>query len=233
MPILFGAAPFGLIYGVLATGAGLPPAQALAMSSVVFAGSAQFIGAGLIGAGAPGPVVVLTTLIVNLRHMLYSASLAPHVRRLSPAWKAVLAYLLTDEAYAVAILNYEQPTDPTNKHWYFLGAGLALWATWQLSSAAGIYLGGQIPASWGLDFTLALTFIGLVAPALRDRAAVLAAASAGLTAVLTFGLPLKLGLFLSAAVGIAAGLLAEAWWPEKKTNDEGRTTKGPVSERVE
>jgi 4-azaleucine resistance transporter AzlC len=189
------------------------------MSTLVFAGSAQFIGAGLIGAGAPGPVVVLTTFVVNLRHMLYSASLAPHLRRLSPAWKAVLAYLLTDEAYAVVFLNYEQPTDPTNKHWYYLGAGLALWTAWQISSAAGIYLGRQIPPSWGLDFTLALTFIGLVAPALRDRAAVLAAASAGLTAVLTFGLPLKLGLFLAAAVGIAAGMLAEEWWPEKKTLD--------------
>jgi len=190
------------------------------MSSVVFAGSAKFIGAGLIGAGAPGPVVVLTTLVVNLRHMLYSASLAPHLRRLSPAWKAVLAYLLTDEAYVVAILNYEQPSEPTNKHWYFLGAGLALWTAWQISSAAGIYLGRQIPPSWGLDFTLALTFIGLVVPALRDRAAVLAAVSAGLTAVLTLGLPFRLGLFSAAAVGIATGLLAEALWAEKKTDDE-------------
>jgi len=195
------------------------------MSSVVFAGSAQFIGAGLLGAGAPGPVVVLTTLVVNLRHMLYSASLAPHLRRLSPAWKALLAYLLTDEAYVVAILNYEQPSDPTNKHWYFLGAGLALWTAWQISSAAGIYLGRQIPPSWGLDFTLALTFIGLVVPALRDRAAVLAALSAGLTAVLTLGLPFRLGLFLAAAVGIATGLMAEALWAEKKTKDERRRTE--------
>jgi 4-azaleucine resistance transporter AzlC len=218
VPILFGAAPFGLIYGVLASGAGLPPAQALAMSSVVFAGSAQFIGAGLIGAGVPGPVLVLTTFVVNLRHVLYSASLAPYLRRLSPVWKVVLAYLLTDEAYAVVILNYEQATKLTNKHWYFLGAGLALWTTWQLASAAGIFLGRQIPASWSLDFTLALTFIGLVVPALRDRPAVLAAVSAGLTAVLAAGLPLKLGLFLAAAVGIAVGLLAEELRPARKTN---------------
>src|SRR5258707_4919342 len=111
VPILFGAAPFGLIYGVLASGAGLPPALALAMSSVVFAGSAQFIAAGLIGAGVPGPLLVLTTFVVNLRHMLYSASLAPYLRRLSPAWKWILAYLLTDEAYAVVTLNYERPSD--------------------------------------------------------------------------------------------------------------------------
>jgi len=223
VPILFGAAPFGLIYGVLASGAGLPPALALAMSSLVFAGSAQFIAAGLIGAGVPGPVLVLTTFVVNLRHMLYSASLAPYLRRLSPAWKWVLAYLLTDEAYVVAILNYERPTGSTNKHWYFLGAGMVLWTTWQTSSAVGIFLGRQVPASWSLDFTLALTFIGLVVPALRDRATVLAAVSAGLTAVLAFALPLKLGLFLAAAVGITAGLLAEELWPTMKTNKEGRT----------
>jgi 4-azaleucine resistance transporter AzlC len=228
VPILFGAAPFGLIYGVLATGAGLPPAPALAMSWLVFAGSAQFIGAGLIGAGAPMAVVVLTTFVVNLRHMLYSASLAPHMRRLSPAWKALLAYLLTDEAFAVTILNYEQPGEAGDKHWYFLGAGLALWTTWQLFSAAGIYLGRQIPPSWGLDFTLALTFIGLVVPALRDRAAVLAAASAGLTAVLANGLPLKLGLFVAAAVGIAVGMLAESWSAPKKAREEARATEAEV-----
>ena len=220
VPILFGAAPFGLIYGVLASGAGLPPAPALAMSSIVFAGSAQFIAAGLMGAGVPGPVLVLTTFVVNLRHMLYSASLAPYLRRLSPAWKMVLAYLLTDEAYAVAISNYERPTELDNKHWYFLGAGLALWTTWQISSAAGIFLGRQVPPSWSLDFTLALTVIGLVVPAVRDRPALLAALSAGLTAVLASGLPFKLGLFIAATVGITVGLLAEQRWPPKAIQAE-------------
>ncbi len=208
-PILLGVAPFGLIYGVLASSAGLPPALAFAMSPIVFAGSAQFIAAGLMGAGVPGVVLVLTTLVVNLRHMLYSASLAPHLRRLSPAWKGLLAYLMTDEAYAVVITHYERPTDPANKHWYYLGAGLTLWTTWQVSSAAGVLLGAQVPASWSLDFTLALTFIGLVVPALRDRSGLTAAATAGLAAVLGAGLPLKLGLFVAAAVGIAAGLLVE------------------------
>jgi len=223
VPILVGVAPFGLIYGVLANAAGMPPGPALAMSSVVFAGSAQFIGAGLIGACAPGAVIVLTTLVVNLRHMLYSASLAPYLRRLSPAWKIILAYLLTDEAYAVAILNYERPTALDNKHWYFLGAGVALWTTWQASSAAGIFLGRQVPPSWGLDFTLALTFIGLVVPAVRDRPALLAALSAGLTAVLASGLPFKLGLFLAATVGIVVGLLAEQLWPSQTSPDAEHT----------
>ncbi len=231
IPILFGVAPFGLIYGVLASSVGLPPSLALAMSSIVFAGSAQFIAAGLIGGGVPGVVLVLTTFVVNLRHMLYSASVAPYLRRLSPAWKVVLAYLMTDEAYAVAITHYEHPTELTHKHWFFLGAGLALWTTWQLSSGAGIFLGAQVPAGWSLDFTLALTFVGLVVPALRDRASLAAAVSAGLAAVLAAGLPLKLGLFAAAAAGIGVGLLVETLWPARPNRrDERRRTDDELTE---
>jgi len=210
LPILIGVIPWGLIYGVIAIGAGLPPAAALAMSSIVFAGSAQLIGAELLGGGVPGPVIVLTTLVVNLRHMLYSASVAPYLKHLSNRWKWVLAYLMTDEAYVVMISNYQRPTDLTYKHWFALGAGLILWTSWQLSSAAGIFLGGRIPASWSLDFTLALTFIGLLMPALGDRASVVAAAAAGLVALLAFDLPLKLGLIVAAGIGITAGLTVES-----------------------
>ena len=210
LPILLGVAPFGLIFGVVALAAGLPPAAALAMSSIVFAGSAQFIGAQLIGAGAPGLVIALTTLVVNLRHILYSAALAPYLKHLSTGWKWLLSYLLTDEAYVVTILHYEAPGELKHKHWFFLGAGLALWTTWQLSTAAGIFLGAQVPASWSLDFTLGLTFIGIVIPALRDRPAVAAALAAGLTAVLAYFLPLQLGLMLAAVVGITVGLAVES-----------------------
>ena len=111
LPILLGVIPFGLIYGVLASGAGLPASLSLAMSSIVFAGSAQFIAAQLIGAGTPALVLILTTLVVNLRHMLYSASVAPYVKHLRPPWKWLLAYLLTDEAYAVTILHYQEADD--------------------------------------------------------------------------------------------------------------------------
>jgi len=210
LPILFGVIPFGLIYGVVAVSAGLPPVLAYAMSCVVFAGSAQFIGARLIGAGVPGVVIVLTTFVVNLRHMLYSASLAPHLRHLSRGWKWLLAYLLTDEAYAVTILHYDRPANLANKHWFYLGAGLTLWSCWQVSTAAGVFLGAQVPASWGLDFTLAVSFIGLVVTALRDRAAVAAAVAAGVTAALAHPLEYRLGLLVAALVGILVGMAVEA-----------------------
>ena len=211
LPILLGVAPFGMIYGVLALAAGLPPATAQAMSSVVFAGSAQFIAAQLVHGGSPAVVVVLTVAVVNLRHALYSASVAPYVKHLSAGWKALLAYLLTDEAYAVAIGRYlrdgERAQPSPHRHWYFLGAGLTLWGCWQVSTAVGVFLGGRVPASWSLDFTLPLTFIALVVPALRDRAAVAAAAAAGLLGVLGAGLPYKLGLLVAAVAGIATGLV--------------------------
>jgi len=217
LPILLGVVPFGMIYGVLALSAGIPPAAAQAMSAIVFAGSSQFIAAQLVASGSPTVLIVLTIGVVNLRHALYSASIAPYLKKLSPAWKWLLSYLLTDEAYAVSITHYQKgnPNAELNtassdwRHWYFLGAGLALWSTWQISTALGIFLGQQVPASWSLDFTLPLTFLALVVPALSDRSSVAAALAAGLAAVLFFSLPFKLGLILAGLVGISVGLWSE------------------------
>ncbi len=207
--MLLGALPFGMIYGVAAISAGIPASIAQAMSSIVFAGSAQFVMVQLIASGTPALVVILTGFIVNIRHMLYSASISPHTRMLHPLWKWLLAYLLTDEAYGVSILHYQKPGDDKQKRWYFLGGGLALWTTWQLSTAAGIFLGGHIPANWSLDFASTLTFIALVVPALKDRISTSAALTAALTALLVIALPLKLGIALAALVGIAVGLTLE------------------------
>ena len=214
LPLLLGVFPFGMIYGVLALGAGLAPAPAQAMSSILFAGSAQFMTAQLAGSATPWLVMVVTVFVINLRHALYSASVAPYMRGLSPLWKGLLAYLLTDEAYAVIITRYQRGGALQNAHWYFLGAGLTLWTGWQLSTALGIFLGTQIPSSWMLDFSLALTFIALVVPGLKDRPAVLAALSAGLMALAAYSLPYKLGLILAALVGIGVGTWSEAKWPK-------------------
>lgn len=218
LPLLIGVIPFGMIYGVVALNAGISPGTAQAMSTIVFAGSAQFVAAQLIGTGTPAIVIVATVAIVNLRHALYSASVAPHLKKKSSFWKWGLAYLLTDEAYAMSITHYQQASDnpsaqfqiANNKHWFYLGAGLALWGTWQLSTAVGIFVGAQVPESWALDFTLALTFIALVVPTLKDRASVGAALAAGIMAILAFTMPYKLGLVIAALVGIFVGLWIEA-----------------------
>jgi 4-azaleucine resistance transporter AzlC len=208
-PILLGVVPFGLLFGALAISAPLSSLAAQAMSSIIFAGSAQFIAAQLVGAGSSGLVILMVVFVVNLRHALYSASVAPHVRRLHTGWKLLLAYLLTDEAYAVTITHYAREGDSETRHWYFLGAGLTLWSSWQISTAIGIFIGAQIPASWPLGFILPLTFIALVVPALKDRAGVAAALVAGAVGLLAFGLPYKTGLLLAALIGILTGLLVE------------------------
>ncbi|MBK7215833.1 MAG: AzlC family ABC transporter permease [Candidatus Promineofilum sp.] len=214
LPILVGVVPFGMIFGAIATAGGLTPLLAQSMSSVVFAGSAQFIGAQLMAGGAPVLVLLATTFVVNLRHLLYSASLAPHVQQLPLRWRLLLAYLLTDEAYAVTIVHYTDPhSPPAARHWYYLGAGLALWTSWQISTAVGIVFGAAVPPGWSLDFALALTFIGIVVPAARDRPHVGAALAAGLVAVLTFAWPYKLGLMAAAVTGILVGVALESRRP--------------------
>ena len=110
-PILLGVVPFGMIFGALAITSGLSTAAAQAMSSIIFAGSAQFIAAQLLGADASGIVILMVVFVINLRHLLYSASVASHVKSLRPRWKLMLAYLLTDEAYVVTITHYNSQGD--------------------------------------------------------------------------------------------------------------------------
>ena len=209
IPLLVGVFPFGMIYGALALSAGLPPPAAQMMSSIVFAGSAQFITAQLVHEATPALVILLTIAVVNLRHMLYSASLAPYLASLSTRWKALLSYLLTDEAYAPTVIRYEEEGPTPHGHWFLLGAGLALWTTWQISTALGIWLGAAIPESWSLDFALPLTFIAMVVPVLKNRPAIAAAISAGIVALAAFALPYKLGLILAALAGIVIGTVLE------------------------
>lgn len=210
LPIIIGVLPFGLIFGVLAVSNGIPPLVAFAMSSIVFAGSAQFLSIELIATATPMLIIWLTTFVINARHFLYSASLAPRVQHLRTPMKTFLAYLLTDEAYVPTALRYEnEEIDHTQTHYYWIGAGFTLWISWQISTALGILVGEQIPASWGLDFTLPLTFIGMIAPTFRHKPMVLAALTAGVVAVAASGLPYQLGLIVAAVAGITVGMFLE------------------------
>ena len=209
IPLLIGVFPFGMIYGALALNAGLSAPAAQLMSSIVFAGSSQFITTQLVHESAPGFVIVLTIAVVNLRHALYSASLAPYLASLSTRWKILLSYLLTDEAYVPSIIHYEREGVTSFGHWFLLGAGFTLWSTWQASTALGIFLGAAIPESWSLDFALPLTFIAMVVPVLKSRPSIVAAISAGIIALVAYSLPYRLGLILAALVGIAIGTFLE------------------------
>lgn len=220
--------PFGMVYGALALASGIAPDAALAMSSIVFAGSAQFVAAQLVAGGASGLVLLLTTLVINLRHMLYGISVSPWVSHLPARWKWPLAYLLTDETYVVTILHYEQGDhgQKTHKHWFYLGSGLLMWSSWQVSTAAGVIFGSNIPPAWSLDFAGPLTFIALVVPALTDRASVVAALAAGVAAILLAGMPLKLGVIAASLLGIAAGALVDRRQPKEDLQAEGQASSG-------
>ena len=209
VPLLLGVIPFGLIFGALAIAVGLSPLVAQGFSLFVFAGSAQFIAVSLIGESASALVVIITIILVNLRHALYSASLAPFLAHLPRSWKLALGWLLTDEAFAMASRRYRGGT-LGNAHWYTLGTGLALWAAWQISTAAGIALGAGLPPSLSLDFALPLTFLALVAPTLVDRPTLAAALSAGVLGLAFMDFPFRLGLVAASIAGVALGLWVES-----------------------
>lgn len=212
IPMLIGALPFGIIFGTLAVASGLSATATLAMSALVFAGSAQFIAISLIASGTGLVVILLTTLIVNLRHMLYSASMLPYVRHLPQRWRVPLAFWLTDESFAVVHRYYQNATVPlAGKHWYFLGSCLAMYLNWLACTLLGVLLGHALPgmAGWGLDFAMVATFIGIVVPLLRTRPMLVAALVAAVVAVAAHTLPYKMGLMLAALLGVTAGVIAE------------------------
>lgn len=216
-PLLVGAWPFGVIFGALAVTSGFSPLGAAAMSAFVFAGSAQFIAVGLVSAATPAAVIILTTLVVNLRHMLYSATLAPHLSKLPRAWLLPLGFWLTDESFVVAAKHFSEREESPHKHLYLLGSEIAMYVDWQIVTWIGILAGQAIqgPSSWGLDFAMVVTFIGMLVPLVKDRPALASVLVAGCTALFASGLPNQLGLLVAALLGIAAGVVAEMLWPPK------------------
>lgn len=213
LPLLLGVAPFGLAFGAYAVDTGLSAPYSALMSAVIFGGASQFAAARQMQDAVPAIIVIFTIGLVNLRHMLYGASLAPHVDALPARWRWLLAYLLTDEGYIVGVRRYAEGHDapggePPFRHWFVFGAFFALWACWQVTTAAGIVLGASVPKSWALEFALPLTFIAIVVPTMRERPVLAAAGIAGAAAILTHDYPYGTGLLASAAAGIAAGVVA-------------------------
>ncbi|MFP6798029.1 MAG: AzlC family ABC transporter permease [Pseudomonas sp.] len=211
IPMIVGILPFGLIYGALASLAGLSLGQAIGMSLLVYAGSAQFIAISLLTLGSGALVILLTTLVVNLRHVLYSAALQPYVGRLSQRWRVPLAFGLTDETFAVVQRRYLARGMTEHGQWYHAGVALALYLSWVSSSLVGALFGQSVPnlAGWGLDFAMLATFIGIVVPALRNQPQIAAALVAGAVALLCHAWPYKLGLMAAALSGITVGVWLE------------------------
>jgi 4-azaleucine resistance transporter AzlC len=221
MPLLVGAIPFGIIFGAVAVTSNLSSGAAAALSALVFAGSSQFIGAGLVAGGAGVAIVVLTTFVVNLRHALYAVTLAPHVKHLPQRWLLPLGFLLTDEAFVVTVARYSRADASPHKHWYYLGSAVALYVVWQACTWVGIVAGQSIPnpQAWGLDFALPITFIGMLVPSIRQRSVLLCVLAAGAGALVFAGLPHNLGLMVAALLGVGVGVLAGRF--DRPRTDDG------------
>lgn len=209
LPVLLGIFPFGVVTGVAMAAGGIPPLEAILMSFVVFAGASQLAATQLLGAAAPLAVILVTVFFINLRFVMYSASMRAHLARLPLRWRLVLGYLLADNSYALCITRYTQHPGEPGKHWYCLGVSLPVWLTWQVATILGVIAGASVPQAWKLEFAAPLAFVALSVPLLRDRAMVSAALAAGITVVLAHPLPMRMGLVLAAVAGISAGLLAE------------------------
>lgn len=211
--LMMGVIPFGMVCGAAAAAAGLTLGQGAALSWMVFAGASQLVFAQLYAADAPALVIIATAAIVNLRFLMYSAALAPHLSELTLRKRWLAAYLLTDQAFALTMVRTTR--NRAGAASFYMGLASVMWLTWQISSIAGIFLGEVIPPSWSMDFVVALVFIAVLAPMLRDPRALTVMLVAGAGAVL-FQIPLKLNLISATLLGVATGLALEKIWKPKR-----------------
>jgi predicted branched-subunit amino acid permease len=212
--MLIGVIPFGLVAGATTVTDGFGTLAAVGLSTIVFAGASQLAALQALAGGGSALVAAAAACTINLRLLLYSASLAPHLAHERLSRRVIAAYLLTDQAYAVSIIRWEaDTTDPRGRFPYFAGAGLALWVSWQLSTLAGALAGNVLPDDVPLDFAVPLVFLVLLMPTLTTRPAVTAAIAGGTAAVLAGQVGAgSLSILAGAVAGIAAGAVADARW---------------------
>ena len=206
-PFLMVVFPFGMLFGVVATEAGMDVLETMVLSSLVIAGASQFALVELLEQGAPAAIAVATGLVVNLRMAMYSASMAPHLGP-SAGWKrAVAAYFLVDQVYAIAIRRFtETPRmGAAEKLAYYFGVVAPVCPFWYVATWLGVEVGAAIPEAWALDFAVPICFCAVAAPMLRGLPNLAAAAVAVVVALLLAGLPYNLGLVCAALAGMGVG----------------------------
>ncbi len=211
LPVIPGMIPFGMITGIAAINAGFPPLTAQLYSMIVFAGASQIAAAQLISDQAQPLIIILTIWIINLRFMMYSAS----INTLLPprtSLRLLEGYFLTDQSYAISISMFNNgQVEMKDRAMFYLGSAIVPWIVWQLATGLGIVFGSVIPESWSLEFGVSLCFIAIMIPALRDFPAVIAAVVGGTLAMVFYRLPFNLGLIVASAAGIAAGYGTERY----------------------
>lgn len=210
LPVVVGVIPFGLIVGVSAIAAGLTTGDAVASSVLVFAGASQLAMIDLLGQDAPWLVAVLTAAVINVRMVMYSASLAPWLAGVPRGSRAGAAYVLTDQAFALSVTRYGRDEGtPRTRLAYYLGTALPLWLNWQLVTVVGAVAGAAVPEGVPLEATIPLVFLALLVPAVTDRPTLAAALVGAGVAVAAAPLPANLGLVVGALAGIVTGAVLD------------------------
>lgn len=207
-PLLLGVLPFGLISGITASNTGLSLAMSTFMHLAIFAGASQLTALQLISINANMLVVIFTALIINVRLMLYSLSIAPYLQNMTNKWKAFLAYMMTDQSYAISLMHFiNNPEEDTKS--FFFATSMGVYLVFQLGAFFGYLMGSIIPAKLGLDFAIPLTFIVILIRGVSSLSGLITIVVSGLVAVLAAGIPMNLGLVLAVVVGISAGYFSE------------------------
>lgn len=212
-PFVLVVAPFALLFGVVGTEAGLSLAEVMGFSVVVVAGASQFVAVQLMTENAPTIIVILTALAVNLRMAMYSAALTPHLGR-APMWKrALMAYLLVDQSFAVGHAHYESHPEMSvaQKVSYYFGVVTPIVPLWYVFTLVGALVGKSIPPEYALDFAVPITFLALIAPALRTLAHVAAAMVSVVLGLVFAFMPYSTGLLVAAAGAMITGAQVELW----------------------
>ncbi|MEX0318912.1 MAG: AzlC family ABC transporter permease [Ruegeria sp.] len=217
-PFVLVAIPFGTLFGVFATEAGLSIVQTMTFTATVFAGAAQFAALQLLQEETPTLIVLASALAVNLRVAMYSASLTPYLGA-APLWqRACAAYFVVDQSYACSIVRFEKEPQMSigQRVAYFFGSISPIAPLWYLCTFLGAVLGTQIPDSWALDFALPITFLSMIGPMLRTLPHVVAALVAIVVSLLTAAVPFNLGLLIAGCAGMMAGAQAEVMLERRK-----------------
>lgn len=209
LPLFVPAVPFGLVIGLAIGDSGMNSFVGWSSSWIVFAGAAQLTLITLLGSGAALVAAVGTALVVNARHLMYSAALAPTFQRQPPWFRRLGPYLLIDQVFALMAVRSEE--EPDRFRTYYLAVGATFWSLWLVVTALGIVIGPVIPEEWNLEFAVPILFMGLLILGIDRWPKVLAAVVGAATTYLAAGLPNRTGLLVGAAVGILAGTVAERY----------------------
>ncbi|WP_299295229.1 AzlC family ABC transporter permease [uncultured Tateyamaria sp.] len=212
-PFVVVAGPFAMLFGVLATEAGLNVFEVMSFSIVVIAGAAQFTALQLMQDEAPTVIVLISALAVNLRVAMYSAALTPFLGT-APLWQRIFAaYLLVDQSYALSHAKFDAVPEMTvpQRMAYFFGTCTLVMIVWFACSYAGAALGTSLPPGIPLDFALPIAFLSMVAPMMRTLPHLIAAGVAVVVSLLAASIPYSLGLIVAGALGMMAGAQAELW----------------------